>query len=1098
MTESFELDGLDFSEQTRRVRALARSLVRDDATADDLAQQALALHAMHGGGGKVRDARAWLGAVVRNLAAQRHRGESRRRARERVVARPEATTTSTVDVVAQAELLERIVQAVLRLDEPYRSTVLLRYLQELPTEEVARRLEVEPATVRVRTKRALERLRESLRTELGAAFAVVLTDFGHGASTAIPSLPEEVTRAMEPRSFPTTSGSTVGSGAESAALVSIKSPLVAAAIVTVVGVASWAAVGGFGGSTQPPGTEDGARGGSVASARMSTNESDADRALAASASSTTRTSTVIPDAAVAIDPTPLEGIVLDADGRPVAGAVVRAADLALDTFTLGAQTPFRETRTDGNGAFAIPAWEPRQGGLLLVEAAGHGRWRGRPDDAPAARTIVQLPRATSLEGVVRDAETGTPRAGVTVYGPVLALDPRDATAPGQAVVRWRQVAVSDDQGRFHVADVPAGSTFALRLALPGHVPTAVELLCDDSGPQRREFALRSEQIDVLLRDHRTHEPIQGAVARSSGTGAEYGYSGADGIVSIAATELATGAGPNRTREVADELAFEHPRFARSTLVWMPGSVVERGRLLVPLLPAGRITGQVRTASGEAASGAVVRWFDTPRPRLYPASKASGLQIIGTEPTVLSARADEQGRFEIGGIPTPVGGEIKSGQYEGSLEAALGSERGIVQVDHNHFAHDPKPVELAMARWSRASGTVQLGEDAPPMRLFVSARAGGVERSTWTAPNGTWSLELPVVDDPWRVSVRTEGSGAELTATKIAVPAAGRHGVALSIPTNRLHTLTGTVVDSLGRPVRGADVRVRLVQAERVALDDVTEGEYALSDVTGEAEQVEILEEAEVVAQVSQRAEVSRIARVSQVRVGQEFEPDARSDGEIQASIEARIAEREARRVQRERIVLRDGPQVPATSQKRPSVAQTIVDGPRQTQDVEILDEVPVLVEGQWMALQNRTAVLARARTDTDGRFVLPVPDRDARYVVEVEGTGLTQNQWTGEELSAASGQAVRIEIPRTAEITVPLISGTKHLPSSLTALWQPHGGEPVRLDRAIVDRHVQFDLPVGATGTLKIGRHPLDEDGGLLQVDLTGPRPRVTPNAARF
>ncbi|MEQ1892766.1 MAG: sigma factor, partial [Planctomycetota bacterium] len=70
------------------VRELARSLVRDEARADDVAQQA-ALAAL-------RDPRAtsaalgpWLARVTRNFARKDWRGEKRRHERERVVARPE-------------------------------------------------------------------------------------------------------------------------------------------------------------------------------------------------------------------------------------------------------------------------------------------------------------------------------------------------------------------------------------------------------------------------------------------------------------------------------------------------------------------------------------------------------------------------------------------------------------------------------------------------------------------------------------------------------------------------------------------------------------------------------------------------------------------------------------------------------------------------------------------------------------------------------------------------------------------------------------------------------------------------------------------------
>src|SRR6185295_7253069 len=77
---------------------------------------------------------------------------------------------STADVVAEAESHKRLVLAVMQLDEPYRSTVLLRWFEDLPPREVAARLGVPVETVRTRLKRA----HEALRGRLGGAGACAL------------------------------------------------------------------------------------------------------------------------------------------------------------------------------------------------------------------------------------------------------------------------------------------------------------------------------------------------------------------------------------------------------------------------------------------------------------------------------------------------------------------------------------------------------------------------------------------------------------------------------------------------------------------------------------------------------------------------------------------------------------------------------------------------------------------------------------------------------------------------------------------------------------------------------------------------------------
>ncbi len=65
-------------------------------------------------------------------------------------------------MVARAEMLRNVVDAVLSLDEPNRSTVLLRFYEDLPPREIAARQEVGVETVRGRLKRAVKQLRAKL------------------------------------------------------------------------------------------------------------------------------------------------------------------------------------------------------------------------------------------------------------------------------------------------------------------------------------------------------------------------------------------------------------------------------------------------------------------------------------------------------------------------------------------------------------------------------------------------------------------------------------------------------------------------------------------------------------------------------------------------------------------------------------------------------------------------------------------------------------------------------------------------------------------------------------------------------------------------
>lgn len=145
------------------LRALARALVRDASAADDLAQDAwlTALERRV----EARSWPAWLATVARRLATRERRTSSRRAQREAVVARAEAAP-STAELLEREEARRRVVAARLALSEPLRTTLVLRFLEDLPPRAVAKRMQVPVETVR--TRRGLDALRKELDDGFGA------------------------------------------------------------------------------------------------------------------------------------------------------------------------------------------------------------------------------------------------------------------------------------------------------------------------------------------------------------------------------------------------------------------------------------------------------------------------------------------------------------------------------------------------------------------------------------------------------------------------------------------------------------------------------------------------------------------------------------------------------------------------------------------------------------------------------------------------------------------------------------------------------------------------------------------------------------------
>lgn len=149
-------------QHTRWMGLLARHLVADSHTADDVVQDAWLAAGKHAEPGT-----PWLRGVVRNLAKLSHRQRARRRRREQVVARAEVQPSEEGQLLERAELSRHIAEAVVALAEPYRSVVILRFFEEIAPRDIARRLDIPEATVWSRLGRALEQLRRQLDTHYG-------------------------------------------------------------------------------------------------------------------------------------------------------------------------------------------------------------------------------------------------------------------------------------------------------------------------------------------------------------------------------------------------------------------------------------------------------------------------------------------------------------------------------------------------------------------------------------------------------------------------------------------------------------------------------------------------------------------------------------------------------------------------------------------------------------------------------------------------------------------------------------------------------------------------------------------------------------------
>lgn len=435
--------------QSSWLRRLARSLVRDESMADDLCQEAL-LQALRGPDEGARS-RPWLARAVRSLGARLGRDEERRRQRESRAARPD-DLPSTGEVVEQVATQQSILAAVMELDEPYRSTILLRFWEDLAPRQVAQRMGVPVETVRTRVKRALAMLRGRLDSEFGGRRAWLVP------VAAFSSWGEQ--------------GLLLASGA---ALV--KTKIIAAAAVIVVGIAgTWVAVGQ--GDAPPPET-GGAPALPVAAADTPEPMPEAER-------------TAVPRAAVVEAAAPSEaqaaalfrGRVLTAEGRALADVEVR--------FRSEAAAEGAAARSDADGVFTLvrpdatrdlvvddPEWTTVLAGVVMpgdssepiVVAAPRLRLAGLVVGEGGERleqTLVtcSLPRDFRARFTeVLDLSRGEPWRTLTRDDGGFALD-------GLGVVEGAELHFTREGYLPHSMPQPTNSDTAMQVVL--HQPTPVE------------------------------------------------------------------------------------------------------------------------------------------------------------------------------------------------------------------------------------------------------------------------------------------------------------------------------------------------------------------------------------------------------------------------------------------------------------------------------------------------------------------------------------------------------------------------------------------------------------------------------------------------
>ena len=424
--------------ETDWLRRLAAQLVRDPHRADDLAQETM-LSALRYSPPRGR-VRPWLAKVARNLASKGRRREQNARQREEAVAKPEQSGSVT-DSLEKFATHQAVVNAVMELDEPYRSTLLLRYWEDLPLREVARRMDTPLETTRTRVKRGLAKLRSRLDDSRGSRSAWVLPLLQiQGVREAVLAASPATTASST--GFGTAGTAVTGATTTGALLMTKKLPwILATLIVAALAFEFWprdrAAPAHDPGEAHPQ---------AIGSADKASPRVDSG-ALANTAAPRERTaSTSVGSLIVA-----LRG----SDGAAIANAGIYIRQLTRGQGSTTTPAPFAAVATTLGS-------EGRTGaeGQLRLENLSPGRYHVEPDRCEGrsvqvaagreSRCVLTVPRGVLVRGLVVDAAK-RPIANARVYKQTLSH--HDYA---------QLLATTDSGGRFELQDVAPRTTMIAR------------------------------------------------------------------------------------------------------------------------------------------------------------------------------------------------------------------------------------------------------------------------------------------------------------------------------------------------------------------------------------------------------------------------------------------------------------------------------------------------------------------------------------------------------------------------------------------------------------------------------------------------------------
>jgi RNA polymerase sigma-70 factor (ECF subfamily) len=745
-------------EQAPYVRGLARELVFDPHLARDVEQETL-LAALEHSPREASGLRGWLAAIVRNTAIKAWRSSTRREQRERALARTEAVVPSPSEILEREDQRRRLIERVLALDEPLRAVLVLRFFAELPPREVARRLGLPVETVRTRTKRGLELLRERLDRESRGGRAAWCLALVRGFELPASSL--QLGTAL------------VSSSLSGVAIMSLATRL-ALPVLALVAVATGAVLWNRSGLDERSPTLHEAGSDRLGARAV---RSEAPRTLAPATSKGRQALTPTAASGRRAPAAPAQGseehldgpgsLLLEMswhDGTPAADVSAMVYSSAAEDFYADAF----EVRTGADGTCRIDA-------LPAGTVSVFGRADAVGDAVVVAGEEVELaltiPRGYDVDGIVVDA------GGLPVGGAEIVADDSGNGWTGSVV------ACSGADGRFHVRSI-ADSLLFLSASAPGFAPSALYVFMSGAGAT----------LDVQLTLPAPGGTLTGTVRDAAGQAiahAQLLVGDERGLGHVTVPE-----GGQAWRPVARRVdADENGSFEIAGLAAGPQEVRVRARDFAPW------TGVAEVSAGETTQLAITLLQEASVEGTV--TDASGAPLAGIE--VLSGRGGfldrwtrsrADGSFFVRGLPA---GEFElqvAGERRGSSRATLSGTPG------------------ALLRWDpMLDGGLSIrgrivGAGIDPTACVVRCERfaeGGVQYWEEERPDEQGVFEFSGVSDAGH---HLEVLAADVYLFPLAVlgnvhPAAGETVIEIDAARWPSVHLLGRVLDSGGEPLPGA-------------------------------------------------------------------------------------------------------------------------------------------------------------------------------------------------------------------------------------------------------------------------------------------------------